>query len=52
MRTGLLYLGYKRICNTFYYETRTKTSIRDTKENDREKIERRRERERKIKGEI
>ena len=32
--------------------TRTKTSIRYTKENDREKRERRRERERKVEGEI
>ena len=32
--------------------TRTKTSIRYAKENDREKRERRKERERKVKGEI
>ena len=32
----------------YYKETKTKTSIRYAKENDREKIERRRERERKV----
>ena len=32
--------------------TRTKTSIRYAKENDREKRERRRERDRKVEGEI
>ena len=35
-----------------YKETRTKTSIRYAKENNREKRERRREVERKVKGEI
>ena len=34
------------------YLTRTKTSIRYAKENDREKRERRRERERKVEGKI
>ena len=38
--------------NCMYYKTRTKTSIRYTKENDREKRERKRERERKVEGEI
>ena len=36
----------------FYAITRTKTSIRYAKENDREKRERRKERERKVKGDI
>jgi hypothetical protein len=35
-----------------FYKTRTKKSIRYTKEIDREKRERRRERERKVEGEI
>ena len=35
-----------------YKGTRTKTSIRYAKENDREKRERRRARERKVEGEI
>jgi hypothetical protein len=35
-----------------YNKTRTKTSIRYAKENDKEKIERMKERERKIEGEI
>ena len=35
-----------------FKKTRTKTSIRYAKENDREKTERRRERERKVGGEI
>ena len=38
--------------NTKYYKTRAKTYIRYAKENDREKIEGRRERERKVEGEI
>jgi hypothetical protein len=53
----------KQICITLVKEkvynelvfsilTRTKTSIRYAKENDREKRERRKERERKLKGEI
>ena len=42
-------LVHKRICSK---ETRTKTSIRYTKENDKEKRERRKERERKLEGEI
>ena len=37
---------------TFLTITRTKTSIRYAKENDREKRERRKEGERKVKGEI
>ena len=35
-----------------YITTRTKTSIRYAKENDRENTARRRERERKVEGEI
>ena len=35
-----------------YKETRTKTSIRYAKENNREKREKRSERERKVEGEI
>ena len=35
-----------------YVQTRTKTSIRYAKENDRMKTESRRERERKVEGEI
>ena len=40
----------KKVFNTL--KTRTKTSIRYTKENDGEKRERRREGERKVQGEI
>ena len=36
----------------FQVETRTKTSIRNAKENDRDKRERRRGRERNVEGEI
>ena len=46
---GILYLHHRKETN---YKTRTKTSIRYAKENDREKREWRREREKKVEWEI
>ena len=54
MGTGLIYTHYTftEFRTNYFNITRTKTSIRYAKENDREKTEKRRERERKGEGEI
>ena len=48
----MFFVGICYTCNGNTLVTRTKTSIRYAKENDREKRERRKERERKVNGEI
>ena len=55
LHSMLIFLRCRRtyvLKSCYMKKTRTKTSIRYAKENDREKTERRRERERKVEGEI